>query len=173
MRNLPRMSRVLLGAAFLGACAGPAARMVTPPPPPPPPPQPVGTLPPPPPVGTMPPSVPTTNPTPTPRLLAPAHDEYVRAWGGANPAAVGAFFSDDAHGDIGGRPHHGRAAIVDAWVAPNLPVPRDRIVPESFTGGDDRIRETGHMPAGRYVNEWARQADGAWRIVSVTVTPGR
>lgn len=171
MRKFPTMIVILLGVAALSACAGPAARTIVPPPPPPPPPPPVGTLNPPPPVGTLPPAVPTTGSgsVPTPRLLAPTRDAYVSAWAGPNPAAVGAFFSEDARGSIDGTPHHGRARIVEAWVAPNLPVPGDRIVPATFTGGEDHVTETGQMPAGRYVNEWVRQPDGSWRIIAVTV----
>ncbi|HEU0299860.1 MAG TPA: nuclear transport factor 2 family protein [Longimicrobium sp.] len=164
MRNVIRIFAVPLGFAALQACTAPQATVVPPP---------------------MPPSVPTTSggTVPVPAEIRTAHAGYIAAWNGEDPAAVGAFFTDDVHGVIGGDVLHGRATLVSEWVTPNLPQLSDlSVIPESFTpGGDNQVTEVGRyrfraassgavpmMVGGTYTNVWTRQPDGSWRISATT-----
>ncbi|HEU4453861.1 MAG TPA: nuclear transport factor 2 family protein [Longimicrobium sp.] len=166
MRSRFRLSVVPFGIALVQACAPattPNAAVVPPP---------------------MPPSVPTTSggTVPVPAELRAAHDAYVAAWNGEDPAAVGAFFTDDTHGVIGDSMFHGRARLVSAWVTPNLPTLSDLVpTPETFNVSGNQITETGRyrfrasmqggtqMVGGRYMHVWTRQPDGSWRITATTV----
>jgi ketosteroid isomerase-like protein len=136
----------------------------------------------PPPVPPMPPAVPTGGTVPTPRLLREAHPAYNAAWNGTDAAAVAAFFTEDARVVVGDSTYHGRARIVEGWIRPNLPASTEAI-PDAFTTGESQITESGQFGyrtsspaaprsgAASYVNVWARQPDGSWRISAITVTP--
>lgn len=167
MRNLFRAFAVLLGLGLLQACGAPPAAVVPPPVPPLGPPAPT----------------PTGGSVPVPMMIRTVHEGYVAAWNGEDPAAVGAFFTDDAHAVINDSVFHGRSRIVSG-LTPYLTTlsvldPR----PERFTPAGDQITETGRysfrqsppgvatrMRRGTYTSVWTRQPDGSWRITSTTVT---
>jgi ketosteroid isomerase-like protein len=168
MRNLFRISTVLLGLGALQGCtASPRAAVVPPPVPPLGPPAPT----------------PTGGSVPVPLLLRPTHDGYVAAWNGEDPAAVGAFFTDDAHAVIGDSVFHGRARIVSGLTPDLTRLSMIDARPERFSAAGDQITETGRyslrqsppavatrMRRGTYTHVWARQPDGSWRITTATVT---
>lgn len=166
MRNLFRVFAASLGtAAALQACAPNPGTAPAPMPPPP-------------------ASAAQAGGVQVPAELRAAHAGYLAAWNGEDPAAVGAFFTDDVHGVIGDEVMHGRAALVSGWVSPNLPGLSDLTVMfESFTpGGGNQITEVGRYRfrasqpgaapvtmGGTYTNVWTRQPDGSWRISATTV----
>ena len=117
-----------------------------------------------------------------PAELRAAHAAYLAAWNGDDPAAVGAFYTDDTHGMIGDSMYHGRARLVSAWVTPNLPTLTElTAMPAAFATRGNAITETGRytfrpvgagappLLGGTYTNVWTRQSDGSWRITSTTV----
>jgi ketosteroid isomerase-like protein len=113
-----------------------------------------------------------------PLALRTAREGYVAAWNSGNPAAVGAYFTDDARATLGENAFSGRQEIVTNWLASTMPrVSNLAANPASFTPAASQVTETGHYTmsmggqavGGTYTIVWARQPDGSWRITSTSV----
>ncbi|HSJ06792.1 MAG TPA: nuclear transport factor 2 family protein [Longimicrobiales bacterium] len=120
-----------------------------------------------------------------PADLVSAQEAYLAAWNGSDPAALAAFFTDDARATVGDNTYTGIAEIRDRWAGENVAAVSDlESEPESFNRvGDDYVEEGTYSHTltppegdvqtvtGRYNVTWTRSADGQWRIRSSTVTP--
>ena len=160
-RRLPIVPVLLLGALYACAPAQPETA----------------------PMPTAAPSSAAAAATAIPSELQSASQGYVAAWNQKDPAAVGHFFADDIHGTVGERTIHGRAQLVSGWVSPSLTaVSNLRATVESVTPAGDRFTETGRFTytatnpgqapstaSGTFTHVWARQPDGSWKIVSLTI----
>lgn len=114
-----------------------------------------------------------------PAEIASVYPQYLAAWQGTDPAAIAAFFAQEAVVTVpDGTTFTGKADIQSRWIAPGLPTMSEfNVVPESFEMSGDRITETGtfsfrqtsegesEMVSGSYQEVWQRQPDGAWLIV--------
>jgi ketosteroid isomerase-like protein len=113
-----------------------------------------------------------------PASLRTAREGYVAAWNGGNPAAVGAYYTDDARVTLGENAFSGRQEIVTNWVATTMQRASNLAAnPASFATSGSQVTETGRYTmslsgqpvAGTYTIVWARQPDGSWRITSSNV----
>jgi uncharacterized protein (TIGR02246 family) len=119
-----------------------------------------------------------------PPELASRVEQYTSAWNGNDPAAVAAFFTDDATARVGDDTFTGRQEIQNGWLQ-NVPEISNLQINEARSeqsGQDFRSEGTyTHAPfqapdgttssSGRYTVTWTRAADGQWRIRSTEVTP--
>ena len=118
-----------------------------------------------------------------PAELRGVWDQYLAAWNADDPAALGAFFTEDATVQANDSTYTGRAAIQDRWLARNLPVLSNlQPTPERFQQtGTDIVEEgrysflstppegTAETVTGQYTTTWTRAADGTWKVRSITV----
>jgi uncharacterized protein (TIGR02246 family) len=130
------------------------------------------------------PEAPAADVATMPPELAARSEQYTAAWNGNDPAAVGAFFTDDATARVGDDTFAGRQAIESGWLA-NVPNVNNLQIQETRTEqrGQDYYSEgtythdafqTEEGPSGtggRYAVTWTRAADGQWRIRSSEVMP--
>jgi uncharacterized protein (TIGR02246 family) len=120
-----------------------------------------------------------------PAELQRATDDYIAAWNGDDPAAVAAFYTDDATATVGADTYRGRDEIRMQWIEPNIGALSDLEITPTRTeqrNGDyfsegtythqvdppdaDEFTMTGH-----YMVTWTRAADGQWRIRSSEIHP--
>jgi uncharacterized protein (TIGR02246 family) len=109
---------------------------------------------------------------------------YTAAWNGSDPAAVAAFFTDDATVRVGDDSFSGRQQIQNGWLQ-NVPNINDLQINETSSEqrGQDYYAEgtythapvqtgpTAGATRGRFNVTWTRAADGQWRIRSTEVMP--
>jgi uncharacterized protein (TIGR02246 family) len=118
-----------------------------------------------------------------PADLMSAQEQYLASWNGSDPAAVAAYFTEDATATVGDNTYNGIAEIRDVWAGENVAAVSDlEAEPESFSRSGDDFMEEGtyshtftppegdvQTVTGRYTVTWTRAADGQWRIRSTTV----
>jgi ketosteroid isomerase-like protein len=118
-----------------------------------------------------------------PAELRGTWDRYLAAWNAEDPAALGAFFTEDATVQSGDSTYTGRTAIQDRWLARNLPVLSNlQPTPERFQQTGTDLVEEGRYTflasppqgapetvTGRYTTTWTRAPDGTWKVRSVTI----
>lgn len=121
---------------------------------------------------------------PPPELTA-ATDRYLAAWNGDDPAAVAAFYTENATVTAGDTTYQGRSEIEEDWVGTNQPVVSNLHETESSfdpLNGDwhhhGRYTLTITVPdqeafeaPGSFSHEWTQDADGEWRIRSSDIRP--
>jgi ketosteroid isomerase-like protein len=136
------------------------------------------------PVGAPAPAPPATGQATMPPELTNRVQQYTSAWNGSDPAAVSAFFTDDATARVGDDSFSGRQEIQSGWLQ-NVPNINNLQINEtrSEQRGQDFYSEGTytHAPfqapdgtsstSGRYTVTWTRAADGQWRIRSTEVMP--
>lgn len=124
----------------------------------------------------------TTAEAPPPEIAA-ARDDFGAAWSEDDPAAVAAFFSEDATATPGDSTYSGRAEIERGWLDPTVPARADARLTSISTEqmGDDWrdegtyavMRTTPEGEAtpeeGRYTIIWTRGVAGDWQIRSIDV----
>jgi uncharacterized protein (TIGR02246 family) len=127
---------------------------------------------------------PATDQGAMPQELAGRTEQYTAAWNGNDPAAVAAFFTEDATARVGDDTFTGRQEIQSGWLQ-NVPNVNNLATRETRTEqrGQDYHSEgtythdafqTDAGPSGtggRYTITWTRDADGQWRIRSSEVMP--
>ncbi|CAN5880474.1 hypothetical protein BH23GEM9_BH23GEM9_09030 [soil metagenome] len=127
---------------------------------------------------------PATDMATMPAALTGRVDQYTAAWNGSDPAAVAAYFTDDATARVGDDTFNGRQEIESGWLA-NVPNINNLQIHETRTEqrGQDYYSEGTytHAPfqteegpsgtSGRYTVTWTQSADGQWRIRSTEVMP--
>lgn len=119
-----------------------------------------------------------------PAELTQAADAYVAAWNGTDPAAVVAFFTEDATAVLGDSTYTGREQIAEKWINGSVAVVKDLSISNMTTtrSGEDWIAAGDYSHAatmegstapetGRFESTWRRQADGSWKIVSEKIAP--
>jgi uncharacterized protein (TIGR02246 family) len=128
------------------------------------------------------PEAPATGQATAPPELASRVEQYTAAWNGNDPAAVAAFFTDDATVRVGDDTFNGRQEIQSTWLQ-NVPGITNLQIIETRSeqiGQDFRSEGTyTHAPfqspdgttstGGRYTVTWTQAADGQWRIRSTEV----
>lgn len=119
-----------------------------------------------------------TQATEPPPEIASQAQQYGAAWNAEDPAAIAAFFTEDATVTAGDSTYTGRDQIEQRWAAPATPVLSDLEATEStFDHRGDEIIETGRFTynattedgatvqvTGTYSHTWVQDADGIWRI---------
>jgi uncharacterized protein (TIGR02246 family) len=119
-----------------------------------------------------------------PQELAGRVEQYTAAWNGNDPAAVAAFFTDDATARVGDDTFTGRQEIQGGWLQ-NVPNINNLQIHETRTEqrGQDFYSEGTYThdafqtdagpsgTSGRYAATWTQDADGQWRIRSSEVMP--
>lgn len=118
-----------------------------------------------------------------PAEIASQTEQYAAAWNGEDPAAIAAFYTEDATVTAGDSTYAGREAIQQRWIAPAIPVLSDLTPTEaSYERRGDEIIETGRLTymattedgsteqvSGTFSHTWVRDADGTWRLRSVDI----
>lgn len=121
--------------------------------------------------------------TAAPPEIASQSDAYGAAWNGEDPAAVAAFFTEDATVTAGDSTYTGREEIQQGWVAPALPGITDLTATEAtYERQGDQIIESGRFSytataedgstqqaTGSFTHTWVQDTDGTWRIRAVEV----
>ena len=121
--------------------------------------------------------------TTAPTEIAAQSEGYAAAWNAEDPAAVAAFFTEDATATAGDSTYTGRDEIQQGWIAPALPGISDLTATESsYERQGDQIIESGRFSytataedgstqqaTGTFTHVWVQDADGTWRISSVDV----
>jgi uncharacterized protein (TIGR02246 family) len=119
-----------------------------------------------------------------PPELASRVEQYTAAWNGNDPAAVAAFFTDDATARVGDDTFTGRQEIQSGWLqnVPNITnlqinETRSEQIGQDFRSEGTYTHDAFQSPdgttstSGRYTVTWTQAADGQWRIRSTEVTP--
>ena len=121
--------------------------------------------------------------TEAPAEIAGPNRDYIASFNGEDPAAAGAFFTEDAVVIDDDSTYTGRAQIQERWVTPNLPVISDlRVSEQRFERTGEAIVESGRYNlmvtppgqsaqavGGSYSHTWTRAPDGTWKIRSATI----
>jgi uncharacterized protein (TIGR02246 family) len=129
-------------------------------------------------------AAPATGQATVPPELASRIEQYTAAWNGSDPAAVAAYFTEDATARVGDDTFTGRQEIQNNWLQ-NVSNISNLQITETLTEqrGQDYYSEGTytHSPfqnpegvtstSGRFTVTWTRSADGQWRISSTNVTP--
>jgi uncharacterized protein (TIGR02246 family) len=112
-------------------------------------------------------------------------DQYVAAWNGSDPAAVAAFFTEDATARVGDDTYTGRQAIQSDWLQSSVPIinnlqrretrreqrGQDHVVEATYTHAPFETEEGPGGTGGHSNLTWTQGADGQWRIRSAEVIP--
>jgi uncharacterized protein (TIGR02246 family) len=112
-------------------------------------------------------------------------DQYVAAWNGNDPAAVAAFFTEDATARVGDDTYTGRQEIQSEWLQSSVPnihnLQRretrreqrgpDHVVEATYTHAPFETEEGPGGTGGHSTLTWTQGADGQWRIRSAEVSP--
>ena len=119
-----------------------------------------------------------------PQELASRYDQYLAAWNGNDPAAVAAYFTDDATARVGDDTFNGRQEIESGWLVlvPNInnlqthdtrteQRGQDYYVEGTYTHASFETEEGPSGTSGRHTITWTQAADGQWRIRSTEVMP--
>jgi ketosteroid isomerase-like protein len=125
-------------------------------------------------------------PSPTvavPTELATQNPGLLRAWQGTDPAALHAYYADNAVVVTPDGRFTGWNEIQTGWIAPFLPNMSNFVgTPTSFTRDGNDIIEYGRYSfranmngtmqnmRGGYSHRWQKQADGTWKIVGANIT---
>jgi uncharacterized protein (TIGR02246 family) len=113
--------------------------------------------------------------------------DFTSAWNGNDPAAVAAFFTEDATATVGDSTYTGRADIEQRWLAANVPAVSNLQVTEDDTHmmGPDVMASGSHtfsaadpqgqvqQMRGTHQLTWTRDADGEWRIRNARLSDGQ
>jgi uncharacterized protein (TIGR02246 family) len=124
------------------------------------------------------------DPTAMSREIAARVDQYVAAWNGNDPAAVAAFFTEDATARVGEETYNGRQEILSDWLqnVPNInnlesretrteQRGQDYFVEGTYTHASFETEEGPSGTSGRHSVTWTQGADRQWRIRSTEVVP--
>jgi uncharacterized protein (TIGR02246 family) len=127
---------------------------------------------------------PATGMATMPQELANRVEQYTAAWNGNDPAAVAAYFTDNATARVSDDTFTGRQEIQSGWLqnVPNINNLQIRDTLREQRGQDYYAEGTyTHEPfqtdegpsgtSGRYTVTWTQDADGQWRIRSSEVMP--
>jgi uncharacterized protein (TIGR02246 family) len=112
-------------------------------------------------------------------------EQYIAAWNGNDPAAVAAFFTDDATARVGENTYAGRQEIQSGWLQNTVPNisdlqrretrseqrGQDRVVEGTYTHSAFQTEDGLSGTGGRFAHTWTQAADGQWRIRLTEVTP--
>jgi ketosteroid isomerase-like protein len=117
-----------------------------------------------------------------PTELVTVRPGYITAWTGKDPAAFEVFFAPTATVTTPTGTFTGWTDISGKWIGAMLPnLSNYAVTPVTFTREGNVIIESGNLSyhlmnganmqnvSGAYTYRWAQQADGTWKLVSVTI----